>query len=145
MIYDLKNPYDIGKFKDRVVELINQRAVVDLTKKNPNRSLSQNAYLHLILGFFAVEYGCSLDEVKLDFFKRKCNKETFERRVTNKQGIEITTLRSSADLDTMEMTTAIERFRNWSVSVAGIYLPSPNEDQFLIYVSQEIERNKAYI
>lgn len=145
MIYDLKNPYDIGKFKDRVVELINQRAVVDLTKKNPNRSLSQNAYLHLILGFFAVEYGCSLDEVKLDFFKRKCNKEIFERRVTNKQGKEITTLRSSADLDTMEMTTAIERFRNWSVSVAGIYLPSPNEDQFLIYVSQEIERNKAYI
>lgn len=145
MIYDLKNPYDIGKFKDRVVELINQRAVVDLTKKNPNRSLSQNAYLHLILGFFAVEYGCSLDEVKLDFFKRKCNKEIFERRVTNKQGKEITTLRSSADLDTMEMTTAIERFRNWSVSVAGIYLPSPNEDQFLIHVSQEIERNKAYI
>lgn len=145
MIYDLKNPYDIGKFKDRVVELINQRAVVDLTKKNPNRSLSQNAYLHLILGFFAVEYGCSLDEVKLDFFKRKCNKEIFERRVTNKQGKEITTLRSSTDLDTMEMTTAIERFRNWSVSVAGIYLPSPNEDQFLIHVSQEIERNKAYI
>ena len=145
MIYNLKNPHDIGKFKDRVVELINQRAVVDLTKKNPNRSLSQNAYLHLILGFFAVEYGCSLDEVKLDFFKRKCNKEIFERRVTNKQGKEITTLRSSADLDTMEMTTAIERFRNWSVSVAGIYLPSPNEDQFLIHVSQEIERNKAYI
>ncbi|MGL5262612.1 MAG: hypothetical protein ACRC9P_09535 [Bacteroides sp.] len=145
MIYDLKNPYDIGKFKDRVVELINQRAVVDLTKKNPNRSLSQNAYLHLILGFFAVEYGCSLDEVKLDFFKRKCNKEIFERRVINKQGKEITTLRSSADLDTMEMTTAIERFRNWSVSVAGIYLPSPDEDQFLIHVSQEIERNKAYI
>lgn len=145
MIYDLKNPYDIGKFKDRVVELVNQRAVVDLTKKNPNRSLSQNAYLHLILGFFAVEYGCSLDEVKLDFFKRKCNKEIFERRVTNKQGIEITTLRSSADLDTMEMTTAIERFRNWSVSVAGIYLPSPNEEQFLIHVSQEIERNRAYI
>lgn len=145
MIYNPRNPHDVEKAKKRFNQLIEGVKPFELKGKNPPRSNPQNAYLHLILGFFATEYGCSLDEVKLDFFKRKCNKEIFERRVTNKQGKEITTLRSSADLDTMEMTTAIERFRNWSVSVAGIYLPSPNEDQFLIHVSQEIERNRAYI
>lgn len=43
------------------------------------------------------------------------------------------------------MTTAIERFRNYSVAQAGIYLPAPNENQFLIHIQQEIERNKEFI
>ena len=144
MIYNLKNPSEVIDLENRVNELIEQRAVVDLTKKNPNRSLSQNAYLHLILGFFASEYGCSLDEVKVDFFKRLCNKELFEIIITNKQNKQIKILRSSADLDSQEMTTAIERFRNWSAS-EGIHLPSPGEDQFLIHVQKEIERNKEFI
>ena len=144
MIYDLKNPYDIGKFKDRVVELINQRAVVDLTKKNPNRSLSQNAYLHLILGFFACEYGCSLDYVKREFYKKVCNKPIFERKKTAKNGEIIIELRSSRDLDKEEMTLSIERFRNWSAA-EGIYLPDANEHHLMDYMRREINRNKEFI
>jgi hypothetical protein len=43
------------------------------------------------------------------------------------------------------MTLSIDRFRNWSASVAGIYLPSANEQQMLIFAQQEIERNKEFI
>jgi hypothetical protein len=69
----------------------------------------------------------------------------FERKKINKQGNEITYMRSSSELTTGEMTTAIERFRNYSVAQAGIYLPAPNENQFLIHIQQEIERNKEFI
>lgn len=145
MIFNLKNPYEKDDFKNYANKLYLSESVVELTKKLPNRTLAQNSYLHLLLGFFASEYGCSLDEVKLDFFKREVNKAIFQRTITNKLGKEITTLRSTTDLTTGEMSTAIDRFRNWSSAVAGIYLPSANDKQFLVYVQQEIEHNKVFI
>ena len=69
----------------------------------------------------------------------------FERTITNRRGKEITYLRSSKELTTSEMTLSVDRFRNWSSSVAGIYLPSPNEEQMLLYARQELERNKEFL
>ena len=115
---------------------------MEVKKKLPNRTLAQNSYLHLLLGYFGSEYGCSLDEAKIDFYKRTCNRDLFERKMVNKKGNEVTYLRSSAELTTGEMTLSIDRFRNWSASVAGIYLPAANEHQMLIYAQLEIQRNQ---
>lgn len=145
MIFNLSNPYEVDKYKEYVNKLFKQRAIVEVKKRLPNRSLSQNSYLHLILSWFACELGYSLDEVKLDYFKKTCNRDLFERKKINKQGIEITYMRSSSELSTGEMTIAIERFRNYSSAQASVYLPAPNEDQFLIHIQQEIERNKEFI
>jgi len=145
MIYDLKNEYQLLDFKNKVDALIKEGSVVEVKKKNKNRTLPQNRYLHLILGWFACEYGSSLEEVKIDFFKRTCNKTIFERNKVNKSGLEVIYLRSSAELDTGDMTLAIDRFRNWASAKAGIYLPAPNENEFLLHISNEIERNKEYI
>ena len=145
MIFNLNNPYEIDKFKEYVNKLYEQRAIVEVKKKLPNRSLAQNSYLHLILSWFACETGYSLEEVKLDYFKKTCNCDLFVRKKINKKGNEVTYVRSSSDLDTLEMTTAIDRFRNYASAQAGIYLPSPNESQFLTYIEQEIERNKEFI
>lgn len=145
MIFNLNNPYETDKFKAYVNKLFEERAVVEVKKKLPNRSLSQNNYLHLILSWFACEIGYSLDEVKLDYFKKTCNRDLFTRKKFNKQGTEITYMRSSADLSTGEMTTAIERFRNYSSAQAGVYLPAPNEHEFIIHIRQEIERNKEFL
>ena len=136
MIFNLSNHYEIPKFKEYVNKLFSERAVVEVKKKLPNRTLAQNSYLHLLLGYFGSEYGCSLDEAKIDFYKRKA---------VNKKGKEVTYLRSSAELTTGEMTLSIDRFRNWSASVAGIYLPAANEHQMLIYAQQEIQRNQEFI
>ena len=56
MIYDLKNEYQIPKFKEYVNKLFKERAVVEVKKKLPNRTLAQNSYLHLLLGYFGSEY-----------------------------------------------------------------------------------------
>ena len=53
--------------------------------------------------------------------------------------------RSSAGLTTAEMTQAIERFRNWSSSECGIYLPSPDEEAFLQSIEMELKRHKNYL
>lgn len=145
MIYNLSNPWEVQAFREHASRLMKKGGMVELKGKAQKRSLSQNSYLHVILGYFGSEYGLSIDEAKVDFFKRECNRDLFEREATNKKGKTVKYLRSSADLNSAEMTLAIERFRNWSASVAGIYLPSPNEEQFLSYCQQEIERNKDFI
>lgn len=145
MIFNLNNPYEADKFKEYVNRMYQQKSVVEVKKKLPNRTLAQNSYLHLLLGYFGSEYGCSLDEAKIDFYKRTCNRDLFEQRTVNKKGMEVTCLRSSAELTTGEMTLSIERFRNWSASVADIYLPAANEHQMLIYAQQEIQRNQEFI
>ena len=145
MIFNLNNEYEIPKFKEYVNKLYEQKAIVEVKRKLPNRSTQQNRYFYLILSWFACETGYSVDEIKVDIFKRICNKEIFERYRENKHGEKIKFLRSSSDLDTLEMTTAIDRFRNYASAQAGIYLPSPNESQFLTYIEQEIERNKEFI
>lgn len=145
MIFNLKNEYDIPKFKDYVNKLFKERAVVELRKKLPSRTLSQNNYLHLLIGYFGSEYGCSFDEAKIDFYKRTCNRDLFERKRVNKRGEEKNYLRSSAELTTGEMALSIDRFRNWSASVAGIYLPSSSERDFLIHIQQTIENNKEFL
>ena len=53
MLYNLMNEYDIPKFKKYVNQLFEERATVEVTRKNPNRTIAQNSYLHLLLGYFA--------------------------------------------------------------------------------------------
>lgn len=145
MIYNLGNPYDRDRFKRRANELFKASKIVELKEKDVARTLKQNSYLHLIISYFASQYGCGADEAKMDFYKRRCNRELFERWRRNKRGDPVPYLRSSADLTKEEMTLSIDRFRNWSVSEAGIYLPSKEDGEMLTYAMQEIERNKEYL
>lgn len=64
MLFNLKNHYDIPKFKEYVNRLFKERAVVEVKKKLPNRTLAQNSYLHLLLGYFGSEYGAALTKLK---------------------------------------------------------------------------------
>ena len=144
-VYDLNNQYDAQKFKDKVQELLQRGGGVELKRLLPVRRNQQNRYLYLLLGFFASEFGMSVDEVKIDFFKRKVNADIFERVKENSRGNRVKYLRSTAELDRREMTVAIERFRNWSASVAGLYLPSADEQYFLVWVQKQIEKDKEFL
>ena len=145
MIFVPQNPYDVKQAREYLEALIKKGDPFEVKRKAPKRTGRQNSYLHVILGFFASEYGCSLEEAKIDFFKRECNREIFEREGVNKQGKSVTYLRSSKDLSTAEMALATDRFRHWSASVAEIYLPAPNEEQFLAYCEKIIEQNQEFV
>lgn len=149
MLYNLSNPADRQDFKEYCNQLYKlgkkKGCVVELTQKRHTRSLPQNNYLHCILGYFASEFGLTMEAVKFDIFKRKVNADIFERQRTNKRGQTITYIRSTTDLDTKEMALATERFRNWSASEAEFYLPAPDEREAIFEAQKQIERYSEFL
>ena len=83
MLFNLKNVFEQEKFREKVVELENKGAMVELKEKR-GRSLNQNSYLHLLLSAFALQYGYTLDEVKTHFYKLVVNKDIFLREGIDK-------------------------------------------------------------
>lgn len=145
MIYNLSNELHRENFKSRVNSLFKQKKIVELSEKKPVRTIRQNRYLHLLLSFFSYQTGNTMEWVKQKYFKVLCNKDIFVRERDDEYMGSVQYVRSSADLTTDELTLAIERFRNWSSESAGIYLPSPNEEDLLTLMDAEVEMNKKYI
>lgn len=143
-VYNPHNSFDVQKFKEACQRLLAQDNLIELKTYRPRRSSQQNKYLHAILSYFAVEFGYSLDEVKVDFFKRLCNASLFQTTIRTKRG-EHQVLRSTRELSTEEMTLAIERFRNYCASEAGLYIPSPEEHGHLRYIQQLIKDNDEHL
>lgn len=149
-LFNLHNPYERQGFKEYVNRIYEEcmkapLGLVEIKKKHRQRSSSQNAYLHVVLGYYASEFGYSIEEVKQDIFKKQLNSDIFSVERVNRRGQKVTRLRSSRDLDTAEMTTAIERFRNWSSAVAGLYIPAPNETEALFAAQQQIEQYEQFL
>lgn len=141
MIYNLKNPIELSKFKERNDKLIKSGATVELTEKKPNRTLPQNNYLHLILTYFAITCGYTLEETKKDYFKILCNKDLFVVEKDHEMIGKYISLRSSADLTTEEMTIAINRFKNYSAD-NGLPLPNSEDWHFLNHI-RNLEKENA--
>lgn len=146
MLFDLSNDLHAENFKKRCNMLYRKKCVVELTEKKQQRTSSQNAYLHAALGYFGLQVGYTIEEVKAWYFKETCNPEMFVRTKTDAiTGEQRKTLRSSSDLTTEEMTVAIERFRNWAADKAGIYIPSPEEHRLVTQMEIEVQRAKTYL
>ena len=145
MIFNLDNEFERSSYKEYVNAQYKKGGIVEVIRKNAKRSLAQNAYLHLILGLYASEFGYTLEEVKYDIFKRKINADIFKKVRRNRRGEEVTYMRSTTDLDKAEMTLAIDRFRNYSSAEAGLYIPAPDEHQALLYAQQQVEKYKEFI
>ncbi len=146
-VYNSNIQIDVQRAKERLNWLIKKGKTFEIIEKRPIRSISQNNYLHLILDWFAWEYGEKKDHVKQHIFKKIVNPEIFKTEYINKRTGEVREdWRSSASLNTKEMTIAIDRFRDYASIEAGIYLPAPNEKQFLAHIDKELKNyGKRYI
>ena len=147
-IFITSREFDLHRAKVRFENLCKKGTTFELTERKPLRSIPQNRYLHALLVYFALEYGETMEYVKQEFFKAAVNPEIFKyERVNHKTGEVRQALRSSADLDTREMTIAIEKFRCWASKTAGIYLPEANEDQYMSQIMRDVEmyHNQLYL
>jgi hypothetical protein len=146
MLYNPEKEIDIQRALVKIRQLIATKKVFELKEKRPKRSLNQNNYLHLILSWYAFEYGETLEYIKQEVFKKYVNKSIFEydyvNRITGETRVEY---RSTANLDTAELSVAIDRFRDFSVKQAGIYLPEPKDLVLLREIEIQIENNKQYL
>ena len=145
MMYDTSNPLDKANFLLRAEKLAESGKIVELTEKKPRRTLSQNAYCHLAIAYFASQYGVSLEWAKQQYFKKLVNPDLFIREKIDKFLGKVKYLRSSADLDVTEMNFAIDRWRNWCSVEAEIYIPSPEDYTLIQQMEIEIERKKEFL
>lgn len=145
MILDLGKEYDRQKFRSYCEWLLKRQSVAEVKEKKRNRTLAQNRYLHVCLSYFASEFGYDIEYVKYDIFKKRVNSDIFARARQNRRGDVVTYYRSTTTLDTGEMTTAIERFRNWSASEAGLYIPEANEYDALLEAEKQIAMYQNYL
>jgi hypothetical protein len=149
MLYNLGNAVDRQDFKEycnKLYKLGKEKGCwVELSKKRHQRSLPQNSYMHMCIAYFASEYGITLEEAKFEFFKKRYNPELFVRRRKNKQGKVITYIRSSADLDTKEMSIAIESFKNKVAEEFGLSIPDAEDYDALAEAQKQIEMYAEYL
>ena len=144
MVYDLSKPLDRKKFKLRVNHLFAKGKQVELIEKT-QRSLSQNAYLHCLLGILALDQGVTIEYAKEFYYKRHVNHDLFVLIKKDKILGDIEILRSSRDLTKEEMSSSIDKLRNWASSELGCYLPSADEESLLREAEMEIQRHRSYI
>lgn len=136
MKYNLKEQFDTKKAKTYLDKLIEKGSKIELKEIRPSRSLSQNSYLHVCLSLYGIEFGYTLNEAKTDL-KRMYG------LVYEKGGKKY--LRSTADLDSKELTEFIEYIRDVAAK-NNCYIPSSEEYLLNKFTTdREIERNKNYL
>lgn len=137
MRFDLAIQDEATQAQSYLKLLLKRKALVEVKRISPNRSLKQNAYLHLLLGAFGQHFGYTLEEAK--FIYKQMNISIYSYTKKNR-----TFWRSSADLTVDEMTRSIEILRERS-DAAGYPLPKPDNGPWLRQLENAIEQSKNYL
>jgi hypothetical protein len=125
MIYDLNNELDRNKLFSRLDALLKKSSIIELKEVKKIRTLSQNAYLHVCITLFAIEFGYDLENAK-HILKSAC---PFMHEFRD----EIKIVKQTRKLNTKELTDFIEWIREFS-AMQGCYIPTPNE-----YITNKIQ------
>ena len=133
MKYNLAVKDDATNAHIQLAKLMITKPIIELKVVKPQRSNSQNRYLHLLLGAFGMHWGYTLEESKHIY--KQINESIYFYEKKGRQFI-----RSSADLNTAEMTKTIDKFRQKSAD-AGFPLPSAEDREWLDRIDIEISRN----
>lgn len=137
MKFNFESEAEVVRATNYLVKLVDSKSLAEIKKISPNRTLSQNSYLHLILAAFGVHFGYTLEEAKQIYkeisptiYKYKKKKRTFWR--------------SSADLSKEDMAKTIDNFMQKSKE-AGYPLPLATDQGWLREIENEIERSRYYL
>ena len=144
MLYNSNKPIDAQRAIEKIKHFIKNKKVFELKEKRKRRSINQNSYLHLILSGFALETGYTTEEVKQDIFKKIVNPVMFYEGEFGEL-VKIERWRSTASLNTQEMTLCIDRFRDYAAKEAGVYLPEPKDLSMLEDLEIQVNNQKQYL
>lgn len=133
MKYNLAIKDDATNAHIQLAKLMIKKPIIELKECRPQRSGNQNRYLHLLLGAFGMHFGYTLEESKHIY--KQINESTYFYEKKGRQFI-----RSSADLDTQEMTKTIGKFRIKSAE-NGCDLPTATDQEWLSRIDIEMSKN----
>jgi hypothetical protein len=140
--YRPNNPMEYLAALDFLNKAKEQDKEIELKYYHPKRSGQQNKYLFFCLQWFAHETNLTLVEVKEVYLKRIAAPHIFEREV--KVGNDtFKYYRSTADLTTVEMMSALENFRAYA-DMCGHPIPSPEDQELIRFCEREIEKTTQY-
>lgn len=143
MKYRMADPVQNRAARNRLYYLASKRRTVEIKEVRHKRSLSQNSYLHLIIGAFGLHFGYTLEEAKLIY--KQVNRDLYFYTKGSKGIIKTTTfMRSSADLNKEEMAKSIDKFMQASAE-AGYPLPLATDQEWLMSIENEMERSSRYL
>jgi len=141
--YKCSDPRDFLAALDFINQAKEQGFEIELKRFYRKRTNPQNAYLHMALSYFAHCYGCTLLESKEIYFKQYACRDIFLVETTDKNGNRANYYRSTADLNTVEMSNAINNFIAYA-HCNGIEIPQPNDELGIRYCERQIEKTAAY-
>ncbi len=137
MIYDLTNQLDYNKAVTFFKRLLDKKTTVEVKEVKNTRTVSQNAYMHVCISLFAIEFGYTLEEAKT-MLKRQCSFMVYEKKDQR-------FLKRTRDMDSDEIGEFIDWIRTYA-GKAGLYIPSSEEYlKHKISVDKDISRHKEYL
>ena len=138
MIYDLSKSHDLETVKYKLNKYADNNKIIEFSLKTKKRTNKQGTYVHGLFNLFGLEFGYTKEESKTHL-KRECGDLMYYEKHRQKF------LRSTADLNSEEMTIFIEFIRNHSAG-NGLYLLSSEEylkDQ--VRIDRDIVKAKKYL
>lgn len=137
MKFDTAVPYEAKQATDYLKQLREKRNIVELKKVSPHRTLSQNSYLHLLIGAFGNHFGYTLEEAKQIYKELNAGIYRYQKK-------DRVFWRSSRELSKEDMAKTIDTFMQKSAE-AGYPLPLATDTGWLREIEREIERSKYYL
>lgn len=137
MLLDLSNILDRKKAKVYFDKLLLQNKKIELKVVQPNRSISQNSYLHVVISLYAINFGYTLNEAKTDL-KRLCEFMVYEKNGTKY-------LKETSKMNSKELSEFLNWIRNYA-SLNGLYIPTAEEyKENKFSIDKEINNHKTYL
>lgn len=137
MKYKLSDKLDRQKAIIKFQGLIEEKKDVEIKEIRNKRTIKQNAYLHICVSLFGIQFGYTIEESKTHL-KRNCNFMVYD-----KEGERF--LKQTRGMDSKELTDFIDWIRNYSAQ-QHYYIPTA--DEYLenrISIDQEIDSHKQYL
>jgi uncharacterized Fe-S cluster-containing radical SAM superfamily enzyme len=128
MIINPKDSEQVKKGLEYYTKLSKGNCYYEIKRIVKKKSVSNNAYLHVCINLFAIEFGYNSDESKT-ILKRECNFMVYEKNGTK-------FLKRIRDFNDKECADFITWIRNYSSS-NGYYIPTPEE-----YILHQFEIDK---
>ncbi|HQO23097.1 MAG TPA: hypothetical protein PLH15_10615 [Spirochaetota bacterium] len=114
----------IKRFKEGALAGRKITLIIHNDEKKGGRS--QLNYAHALFQIASMKSGLTFDEIKYDYFKRSCNPDIFIYERANPVTGEIKLSLKSIEDQSVNITVAIERFKNRFAADYGFDLPEPN-------------------
>jgi hypothetical protein len=141
--YKPQDPRDYLAALDFINQAKEQGFDIELKRFYQKRSNPQNRYYHFICAYFAHCYGCTEFEAENVFMKQYAARNIFLVENEDKNGNMMRYFRSSADLDTAEMSSAIKNFLAYA-ECNGIMIPYENDELGRRFCEQELEKTNGF-